>query len=467
MPCFTETIYRLLLILLGLTVAAASAAGAETGEWAVVEATGLKLREAPTVESRVLGVLPEQTRVPVIGQSPGWVKVVVDGTVGYLSEGHVRRLPDKPEAPGPSEDRMQTLQRQARDIDRQITQRKAEVAQISRQEQAVITDLDAVEQQLGQTRAALAKLRSEQDALRSAIDETDRAVARLEAETRQVSDMAARRLAALYKLNWLGRVQILAAAGTIHDFVIREKALKRILAADEAVLERFHQQRRKLEDLLADQARQHQRMASLAAELKDRLQAFDAEQARRNDLLARIRHRKALAQAAVEGLKQAAARLDETMHRLNAPPAENAAEPVFGDTPFHARKGLLKMPVSGKIIHFFGPYLNRRFNVTNVRGGIDIQAEKGAQIRAVHGGRVLYADWFKGYGNLMIIDHGDAYYTVYAHMEEMLKPKGAAVKDGDVIATVGDTGSLEGPMLYFEVRHHGKPVDPTRWLKTG
>ena len=467
MPCFTETIYRLVLILPGLWLAAAPAARAETGEWAVVEATGLKLREAPTLESRVLGVLPEQTRVPVVGQSPGWIKVVVDGTVGYLSEDYVRRVPGEPEARGPSDNRMQTLQRQARDIDRQIARRKAEAAQISRQEQSVITDLEAVDQQLDQTRAALTKLRSEQDALRRAIAETDRAVAGLEAETRQVSEMAARRLTALYKLNWLGRVQILAAAGTVHDFVIREKALKRILAADEAVLERFHQQRRKLEGLLADQARQHQRMASLAAELKDRMQTFAAEQARRNDLLAQIRDRKALTQAAIEGLQQAAARLDETMHRLNALPAENAAAPVFGDTPFHARKGLLKMPVSGKIIHFFGPYRNRRFNVTNVRGGIDIRAEKGAQIRAVHGGRVLYADWFKGYGNLMIIDHGDAYYTVYAHMEEMLKPKGAAVKDGDVIATVGDTGSLEGPMLYFEVRHHGKPVDPMHWLKTG
>lgn len=467
MPCFTETIHRLGLILLGLWLAAATAAGAETSEWAVVEATALKLREAPTVESRVLGVLPEQTRVPVIGQSPGWVKVVVDGTVGYLSEAHVQRVPDAPAARGPSEDRMQSLQRQARDIDRQINRRKTEAAQIGRQEQAVIADLDAVEQQLGQTRVALAKLRSEQDALRNTIDETDRAVAGLEAETRQASDMAARRLAALYKLNWLGRVQILAAAGTVHDFVVREKALKRILAADEAVLERFHRQRRELEGLRADQTRQHQRMASLEAELKDRLQAFDAEQARRNELLARIRERKALTQAAIGELQKAAARLDETMHRLSAPPPADAPAAVFGDTPFHARKGLLKMPVSGKIINFFGPYLNRRFNVTNVRGGIDIRAEKGAQVRAVHGGRVLFADWFRGYGNLMIIDHGDAYYTVYAHMEEMLKPKGAAVKDGEVIATVGDTGSLEGPMLYFEVRHHGKPVDPMPWLKTG
>jgi septal ring factor EnvC (AmiA/AmiB activator) len=67
----------------------------------------------------------------------------------------------------------------------------------------------------------------------------------------------------------------------------------------------------------------------------------------------------------------------------------------------------------------------------------------------------------------MIIDHGDAYYTVYAHMEEVLKAKGVPVRAGEIIATVGDSGSMEGPMLYFEVRHHGKPLDPMAWLKTG
>jgi murein hydrolase activator len=464
---FNETIHRLLLILLCLAVTTVPAFGTETKGWAVVEANGLNLREEPTVESRVLGVLPAQTRLAVIGETPGWVKVVVDGTVGYLSQEHVRRVPGTPDSGDSSDNRRRNLQRQARNIDRQITERKAEVSQIRQKEQAIITDLDAVEQRLSQTRTALARLRSEHAMLRGTIDETDRAVAELEAETRRVRDMAARRLTALYKLNWLGRVQVLASAGTVHDFLIREKALRRILAADEMVLERFHRQRRKLDTLLANQAQQEQRLATLERELESRLQTFAAEQAHRNDLLAQIRDHKAVALAAIEALRKAASRLDETMRRLESPPAGEKTETVFGDTPFHARKGLLKMPVSGKIIHFFGPYRNRRFNVTNIRGGIDIQAEKGTPIRAVHGGRILFADWFRGYGNLMIIDHGDAYYTVYAHMEEMLKTKGTSVQAGEVIATVGDSGSMEGPMLYFEVRHHGKPLDPMPWLKTG
>ena len=128
---------------------------------------------------------------------------------------------------------------------------------------------------------------------------------------------------------------------------------------------------------------------------------------------------------------------------------------------------MLSFPVKGKIIQLFGPYRNPQFNVMNFRGGIDIQADRGDPIQAVHRGRVLYADWFTGYGNMMIIDHGDAYYTVYAHAEALFKKKGAAVEAGEVIATVGDTGSLEGAVLHFEIRHHGKPIDPLGWLQTG
>jgi septal ring factor EnvC (AmiA/AmiB activator) len=134
---------------------------------------------------------------------------------------------------------------------------------------------------------------------------------------------------------------------------------------------------------------------------------------------------------------------------------------------FIAFKGLLNMPVKGKIITRFGPHKNNKFNVVNFRSGIDIKSDRGEPIRAVSFGRVLYAGWFKGYGNMIIIDHGDNYYTIYAHAEELFKSKGDAVETDEVIATVGDSGSMIGPSLYFEVRHHGKPVDPLKWIEKG
>ena len=105
--------------------------------------------------------------------------------------------------------------------------------------------------------------------------------------------------------------------------------------------------------------------------------------------------------------------------------------------------------------------------MTNFQSGISIKADRGEPIRAVYAGQTLFSSWFRGFGNLIIIDHGDHYYTVYAHLEELFKSKGDPVETGEVIATVGDSGSLHGAGLHFEIRHHGKPINPMGWIKQG
>jgi septal ring factor EnvC (AmiA/AmiB activator) len=125
------------------------------------------------------------------------------------------------------------------------------------------------------------------------------------------------------------------------------------------------------------------------------------------------------------------------------------------------------MPVKGTIVSTFGPYRNEAFGVMNFQSGIDIQADRGEPIRSVYRGRVIFSSWFKGYGNMVIIDHGEHYYTLYAHAEELFKKKGDRVHADEVIATVGNSGPLGVSGLHFEVRHHGKPVDPMTWLKKG
>ena len=83
----------------------------------------------------------------------------------------------------------------------------------------------------------------------------------------------------------------------------------------------------------------------------------------------------------------------------------------------------------------------------------------------MHAGRVVYADWFKGYGNMIILDHGQSYYTLSAHASRLAKQVDETVAAGETIAYVGETASLRGPRLYFEIRHHGTPQDPGKWLK--
>jgi murein DD-endopeptidase MepM/ murein hydrolase activator NlpD len=106
-----------------------------------------------------------------------------------------------------------------------------------------------------------------------------------------------------------------------------------------------------------------------------------------------------------------------------------------------------------------------RFGTRTFKNGVDIAAGEGTDVAAVYPGHVVYTGWFKGYGNLIILDHGNDYFTLYAHVADMLVREGDDVKQGQRIGTVGDTGSLAGALLYFEVRYQGKPLDPVEWLR--
>jgi septal ring factor EnvC (AmiA/AmiB activator) len=130
-----------------------------------------------------------------------------------------------------------------------------------------------------------------------------------------------------------------------------------------------------------------------------------------------------------------------------------------------AMRGRLEWPASGRVVEEYGMRVNPRFGTKTFRNGIDIDAVDGSNVHAVYPGHVLYTGWFRGYGNLIIVDHGSEYYTLYAHVADMKVAEGDDVRQGQVIGTVGDTGSLQGPRLYFEVRYQGKPQDPAQWLR--
>lgn len=132
--------------------------------------------------------------------------------------------------------------------------------------------------------------------------------------------------------------------------------------------------------------------------------------------------------------------------------------------PFSNTRGKLRWPTTGKRDNRFG---KKRANGDMTWEGVAFQAPEGQQVHAVHHGRVVFADWFRGKGLLMIIDHGDGYMTLYAHNQTLLRETGDWVSAGETIATVGNSGGLEKAELYFEIRHQGKPLNPGRWLQRG
>ena len=130
--------------------------------------------------------------------------------------------------------------------------------------------------------------------------------------------------------------------------------------------------------------------------------------------------------------------------------------------PFTSQKGKLPWPTQGRHGNLFG---GSRNNSSTRWQGINILASEGSQVQAIHHGRIVFADWFRGSGLLVIVDHGDGYMSLYAHNQSLFKQTGDWVSSGETIATVGNTGGQKLAGLYFEIRHNGKPTDPLQWCK--
>jgi murein hydrolase activator len=216
----------------------------------------------------------------------------------------------------------------------------------------------------------------------------------------------------------------------------------------------------RLEQLDTDLAAEDTKLAEL--EKQHRAQLTEVEQARahRTVVLANLEQESHTRAQNLEKLRSQQAGLEKLLRELR-----EAMEkyPVQGNDAFAHLRGKLGWPVTGHVV--------ARFGETRAGGvkwdGVLVATERGAPVRAVYQGRIIYADWLPGLGLLTIVDHGDGYMSLYGHNERLYKAVGERVAAGDAIASAGDSGGSSRPELYFEIRKGGKPVDPRPWFKAG
>jgi murein DD-endopeptidase MepM/ murein hydrolase activator NlpD len=355
--------------------------------------------------------------------------------------------------------------KELKNIDQEIKKGKAELLRFTKRETSIVNSLNEIDLILDKARKNASSLEKELAGIEIEIKKATSTSRHLQEKIKISEKYASKRLVALYKLNWLGKIYVLASADSMYELFHRKKALEQVLAHDEKIWQNLLDNKEKLGQLLNELNVTKKEKVAVETELKKQIEIMSHERQKRSQLLDDIRKKRSLKLAALESLKQAAADLDHTVISLKSGEDHTELQKNIGLKSFSTLKGLLNMPVKGKIISFFGPHRNKKFNVINFQSGIEIKADRGEPIRAVYNGRILYARWFKGYGNMVIIDHGNNYYTIYAHAQEIFASKGDIVEMGEVVATVGDSGSMIGPSLHFEVRHHGKPVDPLEWIK--
>jgi len=331
---------------------------------------------------------------------------------------------------------------------------------LGQREGSLLSALDASEQGLLAASSAAGAAEAERAAaerrLRRAREDEASAQARLAALEAELSP----RLRARARMGQLSELRLLAASASLAELVKRRWLWERVVSHDLALLaegQRALEARERARRAVEGEAG---RIAALAREAHARSDELAARREEHRALLAAVRgerslHERAAAEAAGQGAK-----LAEFVAAL--PPAGSAA-PLH--TGFAGLRSRLPHPVAGAVEVGFGRVVDPRFETVTLQKGVDIRAPGGADVRAVAPGRVAHAGWFKGYGNLVIVDHGDGFHTLVAHLASMSTAMGEEVEAGALLGTVGDTGSMKGAYLYFEIREHGRPVDPAAWLR--
>ena len=327
-------------------------------------------------------------------------------------------------------------------------------------EGSLLAAIEEAEQAWREAAAAARRAEAERAEAEKRLARARTAEAEAEAELAALKAELGPRLIARARQGRFSELTLIATSGSLADLVKRRYLWERVTAHDLALL---GQAQRALTASLAARAARESEAERYAAAAKESAARRDVAAALRDEhrtLLSAIRNARSLHERAAAEAAGQEGKLAEFVAAL--PPSAASAE-YHGS--FAELRGKLPYPVTGTVEVGFGRVVNPLFNTVTVQKGLDIRALAGAEVRAVAPGRVAHAGWFKGYGNLVIVDHGDGYHTLVAHLASMSTAMGEEVEAGALLGTVGDTGSLKGPYLYFEIRERGHPVDPRAWLR--
>lgn len=344
---------------------------------------------------------------------------------------------------------------QLRRLQEEIAHREAALQALSSQERSIT-------RALGELDESIARLDAEGDALdkraRAASANANKAAqnaARLNAELEQTQERLALRLRALFRLGPTADLELILGSRSLKDLVWRRAVLRRLAAADADLAQQVETRRTQALEQRAEMQRLGQELERARTAHAEVLLVAQRARLNREETLRQVAEQKGAEQRRLEDLAASRRRLQQVMEDL--PPALDAKG-------FAALRGRLPWPTQGTVERRFGQPLDGQGDA-RMHSGITLAAPLGQQVTCVASGRVVHAGWLRGFGQILIVDHGDGFHTLMAHLSRVNVNAGDMVQNGDVVAYVGDSESLEGPRLYFELRAKGRPVDPLKWLQ--
>ncbi|OGP91268.1 MAG: hypothetical protein A2156_05700 [Deltaproteobacteria bacterium RBG_16_48_10] len=337
-----------------------------------------------------------------------------------------------------------------KDIKKEITIKKEKEKEIRGQESSILDSLSRIDTELYKKEKELKQMEARLSQTKEKLQYAKNQVNQLNEGLERTREELFSRLIALYKMDRIPPETFLFNSQSYPDLLKIDKYLRVIIESDARLVDTYRYQvslkERYQRTLMEDQSQWERSIAEVAKKREE----IKKVKATKHALLKSIRNQKVVYQKVIAELEGRAKEFQALIDKLEREKKVTAYGKSMPDV-----KGKLIPPVQGNVISLFKE---------KGQNGIEIKAPMGTEVHAVLPGKVLYADWFKGFGNVMIIDHGDHTFTVSGYCSQLLKKAGEAVSQGEAIALVGSTGSLKGPCLYFEIRHKGKPQDPMEWI---
>ena len=278
-----------------------------------------------------------------------------------------------------------------------------------------------------------------------------------ELETQKIS--LGKRFRQIYKEGTIFPLKVAFSSESVSDLLQRIKYLELIAEYDASLMANFKSRQEDLEKEKNSLLSVRAKFVRLEKDALIKQSEFESARKDKKYFLKSIKKKKKLGIQTRKELLKASNNLNDLIQKI-------LEKLVSGEgLDISDKKGRLSLPLKGEILNKFGRQKDKQFGSFIVHNGINIRSKSGTSVRSVFDGKVLYTGELDGYGNMVIIGHGKEYHTLYGHLDQIKVKQNQIVKTGDRIGLSGDTGSLIGETLYFEMRKNGKPIEPVRWFK--
>lgn len=344
---------------------------------------------------------------------------------------------------------------------------RSDIAKLRQRLEDVRTQTQTAEQELEEVSIELDIRTRELQMAKSVEAELEQQQRNLEAQIAALAPRIAgekeflrKRLVALYRLGRLSYVRLLLSIDDKRDPIEAMSMLTYLASRDSRAISRFHLEEEQLHSRYAELADRQRKLVEARQVIQQRQQAVAVAYARKERMVALLRREGSKSEEQIANLEEKAKRLERLIDVLSRQSAGSTSEEDV-----RTFQGALGWPLEGKIIESFGRQVDPKFSTITFNNGLKIAAPAGTEVRAVFPGTVLFSQWFKGYGNLMIVDHGNRVFSLYGNLKSPAALVGDHVRAGQAIAGVGEAEDGQAGYLYFEIRQDNKPEDPQKWLR--